>query len=107
VRCSHDLEHWKLCGHVFDAIPPWILARSPCTKDLWAPDISHVHHEYRLYYAYSLFGKNASGVALATNKTLDPTSPTFKTGSRTQAEAGQLSFLVGGLETAWQRLGQF
>jgi arabinan endo-1,5-alpha-L-arabinosidase len=78
VRCSDDLEHWKLCGHVFDAIPAWILERSPGTKDLWAPDISYVHHEYRLYYAYSLFGKNTSGIALATNKTLDPSSPKFK-----------------------------
>jgi hypothetical protein len=78
VRCSDDLEHWKLCGHVFDAIPAWILERSPGTKDLWAPDISYAHHEYRLYYAYSLFGKNTSGIALAINKTLDPTSPRFK-----------------------------
>jgi arabinan endo-1,5-alpha-L-arabinosidase len=78
VRCSDDLERWKLCGHVFDAIPAWILGRSPGTKDLWAPDISYVHHEYRLYYAYSLFGKNTSGIALATNKTLDPSNPKFK-----------------------------
>jgi Glycosyl hydrolases family 43 len=78
VRCSGDLEHWKLCGHVFDAIPAWILERSPGTKDLRAPDISYVHHEYRLYYAYSLFGKNTSGIALATNKSLDPTNPSYK-----------------------------
>ncbi|HMH15152.1 MAG TPA: arabinan endo-1,5-alpha-L-arabinosidase [Edaphobacter sp.] len=78
VRCSDDLEHWKLCGHVFDTIPAWILERSPGTKELWAPDISYVNHEYRLYYAYSLFGKNTSGIALATNKTLDPASPDFK-----------------------------
>ena len=78
VRCSDDLEHWKFCGHVFDAIPDWIHQRSPGTRDLWAPDISYVNHEYRLYYAYSLFGKNTSGIALATNKTLDPASPDFK-----------------------------
>jgi arabinan endo-1,5-alpha-L-arabinosidase len=78
VRCSDDLEHWRLCGHVFDAIPAWILERNPGTKDLGAPDISYVHHEYQLYYAYSLFGKNTSGIALATNKTLDPTSSSFK-----------------------------
>jgi arabinan endo-1,5-alpha-L-arabinosidase len=78
VRCSRDLEHWKLCGHVFDAIPAWIRQRSPGTKDLWAPDISYTHHEYRLYYAYSLFGKNTSGIALATNRTLNPASPSYK-----------------------------
>ena len=78
VRCSTDLQHWKLCGQVFDAIPAWIHARSPGTQELWAPDVSYVNHEYRLYYAYSLFGKNTSGIALAVNKTLDPSSPDFK-----------------------------
>lgn len=78
IRCSNDLEHWRLCGHVFDAIPEWIHKESPGTRDLWAPDISHYRGEYRLYYAYSLFGKNTSGIALATNATLDPSSPNYK-----------------------------
>ena len=56
----------------------WIQQRSPGTKELWAPDISFVNGEYRLYYAYSLFGKNTSGIALATNKTLDFTSPNYR-----------------------------
>src|ERR1035437_3522600 len=80
VRCSEDLEHWRMCGHVFEAIPQWIHQRSPGTTDLWAPDISLEHGEYRLYYAYSLFGKNTSGIALATNKTLDFKSPDYKIG---------------------------
>ncbi len=78
IRCSDDLEHWKMCGHVFDAIPKWIQQRSPGTRELWAPDISYSHGVYRLYYAYSLFGKNTSGIALAINKTLDPKSPDYK-----------------------------
>ena len=41
LRCSEDLSHWRMCGHVFDAIPQWIQQRSPGTKELWAPDISH------------------------------------------------------------------
>ena len=24
IRCSSDLNSWKLCGHVFDKIPAWI-----------------------------------------------------------------------------------
>src|SRR5271165_2072646 len=64
IRCSTDLHAWKLCGHVFDKIPDWILQDSPGTEDLWAPDISYENGEYRLYYAYSLFGKNTSGIAL-------------------------------------------
>src|SRR5205814_9192397 len=51
---------------------------SPGTLDLWAPDISYFKGEYRLYYAFSLFGKNTSGIALATNKTLDAKSPDYK-----------------------------
>jgi arabinan endo-1,5-alpha-L-arabinosidase len=78
LRCSEDLEHWRMCGHVFDAIPQWVQERSPGTKELWAPDISFEHGEYRLYYAYSLFGVNTSGIGLATNKTLDPKSPNYK-----------------------------
>jgi arabinan endo-1,5-alpha-L-arabinosidase len=78
IRCSDDLEHWRMCGHVFDAIPKWIQQRSAGTRELWAPDISYSHGVYRLYYAYSLFGRNTSGIALATNKTLDPKSPQYK-----------------------------
>ena len=78
VRCSEDLIHWRFCGHVFAALPEWIRERSPDTRDLWAPDISFANGRYQLYYAYSLFGKNTSGIALATNKTLNPASPDYK-----------------------------
>ena len=77
IRCSTDLIHWRFCGQVFPGIPAWIKKRSPKTKSLWAPDISHEDHEYRLYYAYSLFGRNTSGIALAVNKTLNPASPKY------------------------------
>lgn len=77
IRCSHDLHSWKMCGHVFAQIPAWIHQVSPVTKDLWAPDISYFHGEYHLYYAYSAFGVNTSGIALATNQTLDPKSPKY------------------------------
>lgn len=77
VRCSKDLHTWKLCGHVFPQVPDWIKAESPKTHDLWAPDLSFFAGEYHLYYAFSVFGKNTSGIALATNKTLDPNSPDF------------------------------
>ncbi|MFZ0747432.1 MAG: arabinan endo-1,5-alpha-L-arabinosidase [Terracidiphilus sp.] len=77
IRCSTDLTDWKLCGHVFDGIPGWIHEASPGTIDLWAPDISYFDGKYHLYYAYSLFGVNTSGIALATNETLDPKSPKY------------------------------
>ncbi|HEU5458629.1 MAG TPA: arabinan endo-1,5-alpha-L-arabinosidase [Terracidiphilus sp.] len=77
IRCSHDLHAWKLCGDIFDAIPEWIQKASPKTRILWAPDISYFNGRYHLYYAYSLFGLNTSGIALATNITLDPKSPNY------------------------------
>jgi len=77
IRCSQDLRNWRFCGHVFDGIPDWIRKESPGTRALWAPDISYYRGEYRLYYAYSLFGKNTSGIALATNRTLDSRSPDY------------------------------
>jgi arabinan endo-1,5-alpha-L-arabinosidase len=78
IRCSKDLQVWKHCGQVFTELPEWIRNESPGTKELWAPDISYFDGVYHLYYAYSLFGKNTSGIALATNKALDPTSPDYK-----------------------------
>ena len=77
IRCSHDLLAWKLCGHVFDKIPAWIHEASPTTTELWAPDISYFQGMYHLYYAYSAFGVNTSGIALATNETLDPQNPKY------------------------------
>jgi arabinan endo-1,5-alpha-L-arabinosidase len=77
IRCSQDLHIWKLCGYVFDKIPDWIRKQSPETKELWAPDISYFNGEYHLYYAFSAFGKNRSGIALLTNKTLNPKSADF------------------------------
>src|SRR5580693_2335045 len=77
IRCSTNLTQWRLCGQVFDVVPAWIHERSPGTRDLWAPDISFANGQYRLYYAYSLFGKNTSGIGIATAQTLDPSSPQY------------------------------
>jgi arabinan endo-1,5-alpha-L-arabinosidase len=78
IRCSKDLQQWKQCGYVFDALPEWITKESPKTKQLWAPDISYFDGEFHLYYAFSVFGRNTSGIALATNKTLDPSRANFR-----------------------------
>lgn len=77
IRCSANLTEWQFCGHVFDTVPAWIHERSPRTRELWAPDISYFSGKYHLYYAYSAFGVNTSGIALATNVTLDPKSPMY------------------------------
>jgi arabinan endo-1,5-alpha-L-arabinosidase len=77
IRCSKDLHLWNRCGEVFPQIPDWIKKESPQTKELWAPDISFFNGEYHLYYAFSVFGKNTSGIAQLTNKTLDPSQSDF------------------------------
>ena len=78
IRCSQDLHIWKRCGNVFNSIPEWIGKESPKTKELWAPDISYFNGEYHLYYAFSVFGRNTSGIALLTNKTLNSKNPDFR-----------------------------
>lgn len=77
VRCSEDLHTWQKCGYALSEIPLWIKQESPETRALWAPDISYFNGEYHLYYAFSIFGKNTSGIALLTNKTLNSKSPDF------------------------------
>jgi arabinan endo-1,5-alpha-L-arabinosidase len=77
IRCSKDLTHWKMCGYVFSETPMWIKQLSPKTKELWAPDISFFDGKFHLYYAYSTFGANTSGIALLMNKTLNPQSPDY------------------------------
>jgi len=78
LRCSEDLENWRRCGHVFDAIPEWIQERSPGTKELWAPDISYVQGMYRLYYAYSLFRVQQSRIGLAIDKKFELKHPDYR-----------------------------
>lgn len=82
MKRSRDLIHWQELGPVFTSLPAWIVPAlgvdpSAAPKDLWAPDLSYSHGEWRLYYAASLFGKNTSVIGLATTRTLDPNSPAF------------------------------
>jgi arabinan endo-1,5-alpha-L-arabinosidase len=76
--CSKDLRSWKFCGNVFDGVPAWALERIPGARGIWAPDISFVRGEFRLYYSVSTFGSNQSVIGLITNKTLDPASPQYR-----------------------------
>jgi len=78
IFCSQDLQQWKFCGNVFDAVPDWALKQIPGARGIWAPDISYVHGEYRLYYAVSTFGSNHSTIGLITNKTLDAQSMDYR-----------------------------
>ena len=77
IICSPDMITWDFCGRVFAALPTWLLKAVPGVGDLWAPDISFWNGKWHLYYAGSTFGKNGSVIALATNRTLDQTSPDY------------------------------
>ena len=70
IRTSKDLKAWTDAGAVFAAIPAWAKEAVPGTEGIWAPDISFVNGEYRLYYSVSTFGSNRSAIGLATSPTL-------------------------------------
>lgn len=79
VRRSKDLVHWEQAGRVFaENAPAWGKAEVPGARDVWAPDISFYNGKYHLYYAVSTMGSQRSCIGVATNVTLDPSSPKFR-----------------------------
>ena len=78
IRCSSDLKHWSLCGHVFDTIPAWAKQEIPEARGAWAPDPAYFSGKWHVYYSVSTFGKNRSVIGVATNRTLDPTSKDYQ-----------------------------
>jgi arabinan endo-1,5-alpha-L-arabinosidase len=70
IKTSKDLKTWTDAGAVFAQVPAWAKQAVPGTEGIWAPDISFVNGEYRLYYSVSTFGSNRSAIGLATSKTL-------------------------------------
>jgi arabinan endo-1,5-alpha-L-arabinosidase len=77
VRCSADLQRWRLCGDVFAHLPQWAVEEVPGLRGLWAPDISYFNGKFHLYYSVSTFGSNRSAIGLVTNQTLDSSSTKF------------------------------
>jgi arabinan endo-1,5-alpha-L-arabinosidase len=77
IRSSTDLRTWRYDGTVFDTIPTWVTDAVGPITDLWAPDVSYYDGLYHLYYVGSQFGTNTSVIGLATNTTLDPSSPRY------------------------------
>lgn len=79
VYSSTDLKKWKKEPPVFQKAPDWTFQEVEGFRGhIWAPDIHHYDDKYYLYYSISSFGKNNSAIGLATNVTLDPSSPDYK-----------------------------
>lgn len=78
---STDLVNWLPSPRaVFanNAYPSWINTKVPgFTGDFWAPECIFMNGKYYLYYSCSTFGAKVSAIGLATNVTLDPTSPNY------------------------------
>lgn len=78
-RSSTNFAQWTNAGTIFSTLPAWIkTALGVAITDLWAPDVTYVNGTYRVYYSGSTFGSNHSVIGLATNTTLDQTSPSYK-----------------------------
>lgn len=82
VMSSEDMNDWHRESPVFnpkEGIPEWAKDSVPGYRGhTWAPDISFHDGKWLLYYSCSTFGKNNSAIGLATNKTLDKTSPLYR-----------------------------
>ena len=79
ILTSQDLKSWEPAGRVFDTPPQWALDTVPGYHGhTWAPDILFHEGTYYLYYSCSSFGKNTSAIGVATNRTLDPSSPDYR-----------------------------
>jgi arabinan endo-1,5-alpha-L-arabinosidase len=78
-KSSTNLTHWQNGPRVFDTAPAWTQQEVPANQGhFWAPDIIKYGEEYRLYYSVSSFGSQDSAIGLATNTTLDSSSPNYQ-----------------------------
>ncbi len=78
VYSSADLVHWHPRPRVFQAAPAWAHRTiKGFDGSIWAPEVAHVDGRYVLYYAVSAFKKNTSAIGVATNVTLDSSSPRY------------------------------
>ncbi|QYF92671.1 arabinan endo-1,5-alpha-L-arabinosidase [Massilia sp. PAMC28688] len=76
---STDMKNWTPEGPVFANAPAWARKAAPSFNGhVWAPDIYQHKDKYYLYYSVSGFGKNTSGIGVATNTTLDPRAPGYR-----------------------------
>jgi arabinan endo-1,5-alpha-L-arabinosidase len=114
---SKDLVAWESGPPVFAQSPKWADEMVPGhSVDFWAPDVIRHDGRYLLYYSVSVFGKNTSVIALASNPTLDPADPKFKwtdhgvvirTGPKDDYNAIDPCVVHGPDDTLWLAFGSF
>jgi len=79
---STDLVNWTpgpRAVFVNNAYPAWINTKvAGFQGNFWAPECIFMNGKYYLYYSCSTFGSKVSAMGLATNVTLDPTSPNYR-----------------------------
>ncbi|RAK62007.1 family 43 glycosylhydrolase [Hymenobacter edaphi] len=79
---STDLVTWTPAPRavfVNNAYPGWINTKVPGFQgNFWAPECIYQNGRYYLYYSCSTFGSKVSAIGVATNVTLDPTSPNYQ-----------------------------
>ncbi len=73
---SRDKITWTKRGPALPTPPAWVGQYVAGNKDntVWAPDVAFFGGKYHLYVSYSEWGTHNSGIGVASNATLDPTT---------------------------------
>ena len=90
IRVSDDLKNWKDSGRVMNAPPAWAVNDFPGNRSQWAPDVTVVNGEVRLYFAVSEFGKSHSTLGLFTSPVPTAAKPDFQWTDRGQVISTQV-----------------
>ena len=84
ILYSTNFLDWERIDRIFtgdrfpNGLPDWAREAIPGARGLWAPDVVFHNDKYYVYYSISTVGSQRSAIGLATNKTLDRTSPDYR-----------------------------
>jgi len=84
ILYTADFLNWERTDRIFprerfpNDMPDWAKRAVPDARGLWAPDVVFHNKQYYVYYSVSTVGSQRSAIGLATNKTLDKTSPDYQ-----------------------------